>query len=74
MAKVPALQVQATAPRFRRAGLEFGKAPTTIPLAALTKAQQEALWAENGKGLVVVETEVDGPVPAADAAKKPAKA
>lgn len=68
MAKVPALQVTATAPRFRRAGLEFGKAPTTIALSALTKAQIADLKAENGKGLIVVDAEVDGPEPAADEA------
>lgn len=52
----PAIHVAATKDNFRRAGREFGTVPQTIPLAALSQEQHDAILGD--RSLVVLDTVV----------------
>ncbi|WP_304308072.1 hypothetical protein [Pseudacidovorax intermedius] len=65
--KVKVLRVVARAPSFRRCGFAFGAEARRIPLDDLSKEQVEALKSEP----LLVATEEEIEVPAADAADKP---
>lgn len=54
--KTKALQIRAKGERFRRAGLTFGREPTVLKLADLSKEQVAALKAE--PQLAVEEIEI----------------
>lgn len=52
----PAIHVAATKDNFRRVGREFGTVPQTIPLAALSQDQHDAILGD--RSLVVLDTVV----------------
>lgn len=57
--KVKALQVVSARPGFRRAGIAFGKEPTTIKVSDLTKEQIKQLKDEPQLAISEVEIETE---------------